>query len=222
MGDAIQIAIDGPSGAGKSTIAKSLGKILNIDYIDTGAMYRAVAYKILKEGIDLEDEEALNAMLENIDIDLRSDETFLDGENISGLIRTQEVSKAASDASALPLIRERLVALQQAMGSSKDVILDGRDIGTNVFPGAQYKFFLTASLKERAKRRWVDLRNQGKTVELASVEEDIALRDYNDSTRALNPLRRAEDAIEIDTTDMSIEETTSVILKHIKRDANRV
>jgi len=216
MTQAYQIAIDGPSGAGKSSVAKKLAARLNIDYIDTGAMYRAIAYKMLREGIGVEDRDALKAMLENTHIDFSRGETILDGEVISGKIRTPEISKLASDASALPEVREKLVSLQRAMGESKSVVMDGRDIGTVVFPKAKYKFFLTATVKERAKRRWLELREKGLDVELDDVEADIIQRDHNDSTRALNPLRKAEDAIEIDTTAMNLEQVTQHILSYIE------
>lgn len=216
MTQAYQIAIDGPSGAGKSSVAKKLAAKLNIDYIDTGAMYRAVAYKMLREGIGIEDREALKAMLENIHIDFSRGETILDDEVISEKIRTPEISKLASDASALPEVREKLVSLQRAMGESKSVVMDGRDIGTVVFPKAKYKFFLTATVKERAKRRWLELREKGLDVELDDVEADIIQRDHNDSTRELNPLRKAEDAIEIDTTAMNLEQVTQHILSYIE------
>ncbi|MGI6764777.1 MAG: (d)CMP kinase [Anaerovoracaceae bacterium] len=216
MTQAYQIAIDGPSGAGKSSVAKKLAARLNIDYIDTGAMYRAVAYKMLREGIGIEDREALKAMLENIHIDFSRGETILDDEVISEKIRTPEISKLASDASALPEVREKLVSLQRAMGESKSVVMDGRDIGTVVFPKAKYKFFLTATVKERAKRRWLELREKGLDVEMDDVEADIIQRDHNDSTRALNPLRKAEDAIEIDTTAMNLEQVTQHILSYIE------
>jgi cytidylate kinase len=179
-------------------------------------MYRAVAYKMLREGIGIEDREALKAMLENIHIDFSRGETILDDEVISEKIRTPEISKLASDASALPEVREKLVSLQRAMGESKSVVMDGRDIGTVVFPKAKYKFFLTATVKERAKRRWLELREKGLDVEMDDVEADIIQRDHNDSTRALNPLRKAEDAIEIDTTAMNLEQVTQHILSYIE------
>jgi cytidylate kinase len=216
MTQAFQIAIDGPSGAGKSSVAKKLAAALNIDYIDTGAMYRAVAYKMLRDGIGLGDREALRAMLENTHIDFSGGETILDGEIISGQIRTPEISKLASDASALPEVREKLVSLQRAMGETKSVVMDGRDIGTVVFPNAKYKFFLTASVQERAKRRWLELKEKGLHVSLADVEADIVQRDHNDSTRALNPLKKAEDAIEIDSTSMNLEQVTQHILSYIQ------
>ncbi len=210
-----QIAIDGPSGAGKSTIAKKLALALGIDYIDTGAMYRAVAYKMLREGIGIDQKDALRDMLKRTSMDFRNGEIILDGVIISTAIRTPEISMLASDASALPEVREKLVALQRDMGRAKSVIMDGRDIGTNVFPDARYKFFLTASVSERARRRWLELTGKGQAVKLADVEADISARDHNDSTRPLNPLKRAEDAIEIDTTDMDIEQVTRHILNHI-------
>ncbi|GAB1477016.1 (d)CMP kinase [Bacillota bacterium] len=217
MKEITQIAVDGPSGAGKSTIARRLAEILNIDYIDTGAMYRAVGYKMIRDGIGLEDRDALKNMLERTEINFNRGDTVLDGQVISHLIRTPEISQMASDASALAEVREKLVALQRAMGSEKSVIMDGRDIGTNVFPKAKYKFFLTAAVEERARRRWLDLKEKGQAVELADVEADIAARDYNDSVRTLNPLRKAEDAIEVDTTQMDIEQVTRFILNLIKK-----
>lgn len=210
-----QIAIDGPSAAGKSTIAKLVAKALTIEYIDTGAMYRAVAYKMQREGIDLKDREAIKDMLGKTEIDFSGGETFLDGEKISDQIRTPSLSKLASDASALPEVREKLVASQRSMGGAKSVIMDGRDIGTNVFPNAEYKFFLTASVSERARRRWLELKEKGQEVDLATVEEDLATRDYNDSHRALNPLKKAEDAIEVDTTAMTASEVSTYILSRI-------
>ncbi|NLT48601.1 MAG: (d)CMP kinase [Clostridiales bacterium] len=217
MAQVFQIAIDGPSGAGKSTIAKMLAAALNIDYIDTGAMYRAVGYKMLREGISLDQRDALKAMLDRTHIDFRQGDTILDGEVISQAIRTPEISKMASDASAFPEVREKLVALQRAMGEEKSVIMDGRDIGTNVFPNAKYKFYLTATVSERARRRWLELKEKGQEAELADVEADIITRDHNDTVRPLNPLRKAEDAIEIDTTNMNGEQVTQFILNYINK-----
>lgn len=217
MAQVFQIAIDGPSGAGKSTIAKMLAAALNIDYIDTGAMYRAVGYKMLREGISLDQRDALKAMLDRTHIDFRQGDTILDGEVISQAIRTPEISKMASDASAFPEVREKLVALQRAMGEEKSVIMDGRDIGTNVFPNAKYKFYLTATVSERARRRWLELKEKGQEAELADVEADIIARDHNDTVRPLNPLRKAEDAIEIDTTNMNGEQVTQFILNYINK-----
>lgn len=217
MNEVFQVAIDGPSGAGKSTIAKKVAVSLGLDYIDTGAMYRAVAWKMLNEGIGLSDRTLLSEMLERTDIDFVKGDILLDGEIVNDRIRTPEVSKMASDSSAFPEVREKLVALQRNMGQSKCVIMDGRDIGTNVFPTARYKFFLTASVAERAKRRWLELTQKGEQVTIEKVEEDIAARDYNDSTRELNPLKKAEDAVEVDTTAMNIEEVTTLILNQIQK-----
>ncbi len=216
MIDTIRIAIDGPSGAGKSTIAKRLAKLLGIDYIDTGAMYRAVGYKILQRNIDLGDKAAMNQLLEETEIDFTNGNIVLDGEIVNDKIRTPEVSKMASDCSALPEVREKLVALQKKMGKVKSVVMDGRDIGTNVLTDAEYKFFMTASSAERAHRRWLELKEKSESVDLKTVEEDIIRRDHNDSTRALNPLKKAEDAIELDTTGMSIDEVIEKILEVIK------
>lgn len=213
MEKAFQIAVDGPSGAGKSTIAKRVAQELGIEYIDTGAMYRAIGLKMLREGVNLSEREALKEMLARTSIDFSGGDIILDGEVVNEKIRTPEVSKMASDASALPEVREKLVASQREMGRAKRVIMDGRDIGTNVFPDAAYKFYMTASALERAKRRWLELTEKGEKIELAQVEADMKERDYNDSHRALNPLKKAEDAIEIDSTSMSILEVTDTILR---------
>ena len=216
MENKIRIAIDGPSGAGKSTIAKRVAKLLEIDYIDTGAMYRAIGYKILQKQIDLNDQEALRQLLAQTEIDFAAGNIVLDGEIVNDKIRTHEISKMASDASALQEVREKLVALQKEMGQVKSVVMDGRDIGTNVLTDAEYKFFMTASAAERARRRWLELTEKGEAVDLEQVEADIIQRDHNDSTRKLNPLKKAEDAIELDTTGLSIEEVTQKILEVIK------
>jgi CMP/dCMP kinase len=216
MENKIRIAIDGPSGAGKSTIAKRVAKLLGIDYIDTGAMYRAIGFKILQKQIDLDDREALKQLLAQTEIDFTAGNIVLDGEIVNDKIRTPEISKMASDASALPEVREKLVALQRKMGQVKSVVMDGRDIGTNVLTDAEYKFFMTASSAERAQRRWLELREKGETADLAQVEADIIQRDHNDSTRKLNPLKKAEDAIELDTTGMTIEEVTQKLLEVMK------
>ncbi|NLY71560.1 MAG: (d)CMP kinase [Clostridiales bacterium] len=212
MGKVFQIAIDGPSGAGKSTIAKRLASELSIDYIDTGAMYRAVAYKMTREGISIDEVDKIKTMLESTHIDFSQGETILDGEIISDKIRTPEISELASAVSALPIVREKLVKLQREMGQRKSVVMDGRDIGTNVFPDAEYKIFLTASVKERARRRWKQLKEMGKDIDISQVEADIIKRDHNDSTRKINPLKKAEDAVELDSTTLSIEEVTDKIL----------
>lgn len=216
MTEKIRIAIDGPSGAGKSTIARSVAEVLGIDYIDTGAMYRAIGYKLLQNQISLDDKEALNRLLSATEIDFAYGNIILDGEIINDRIRTPEITKMASDASALAEVREKLVALQRGMGQKKSVVMDGRDIGTNVLKDAEYKFFMTASAAERALRRWLELAEKGETAALEQVEADIIQRDHNDSTRKLNPLQKAEDAIELDTTGLTIAEVTQKILEVIK------
>ncbi len=216
MGKLIRVAIDGPSGAGKSTIAKAIGKQLNLDYIDTGAMYRAVAYKMLTNNVSLSDKAKLEKLLASTEIDFSNGDIILDGEIINNKIRTHEISKMASDCSALPQVREKLVALQKKMGETKNVIMDGRDIGTNVLIDAEFKFFMTASPEERGKRRYMELNEKGDKVSLEQVLKDIKERDHNDSTRELNPLKKAEDAIELDTTGMTIDEVINKVLKEIK------
>lgn len=216
MENIFRVAIDGPSGAGKSTIAKAVAKKLGIDYIDTGAMYRAVGYKMKQENIPADDEAGLSAMLAGTDIDFVQGDIILDGTEVNDVIRTSEISRMASVCSALPMVREKLVDIQRGMGSRKSVIMDGRDIGTNVLKDAEYKFFLTASPEERAERRYKELQQKGENITLEEVLQDIQQRDHNDMTRKLNPLRKAEDAIEVDTTGLSIEEVIECILKEIK------
>ena len=216
MSKLIRVAIDGPSGAGKSTIAKAIGKQLNLDYIDTGAMYRAVAYKLAANNVSLSEKKKLEELLADTEIDFSNGNIILDGEVINDKIRTPEISKMASDCSALAQVREKLVALQKEMGETKNVIMDGRDIGTNVLADAEYKFFMTASPEERAKRRYVELNEKGENVSFEQVLKDIKERDHNDATRELNPLRKAEDALELDTTGMSIEEVINSMLKEMK------
>ena len=217
MENRIRIAVDGPAGAGKSTIAKAVAKELNIDYIDTGAMYRAIAVKLIRTGTDYNDAEALAKMLETTDVDFAQGKTYLDGEDISGIIRTPEVSALASPSSAIPAIRYKLTDLQQAMGERKSVIMDGRDIGTVVFPDAEYKFFLVADPDVRAQRRTLELREKGEDADFEKVKADMMQRDKQDSTRSFRPLKKADDAIEVDTTNMSIEEVTNTILDVLKR-----
>jgi len=207
----IRIAIDGPAGAGKSTIAKRLASDLGIDYIDTGAMYIALALKIVREGIDYKDEAALNSLLARTDVDFENGHVLLDGEIVDREIRTPEVSKMASDSSTVFEIREKLVALQRKMGEKKSLVMDGRDIGTNVLKDAEYKFYLTASVAVRALRRAKEMEEKGEAVDLAQVEADIRFRDHQDSTRQHNPLKRADDAFEIDSSDIGIEEVVQMI-----------
>ncbi len=217
----ICIAIDGPAGAGKSTVAKNISRQLGIIYLDTGAMYRTVALKALRSGIDTKDAQRLTELVERIDIRIEyignEQRLFLDGEDVTSMIRTPEVSIGASDVSAVPAVRLKMVELQRAIAQNSDVVMDGRDIGTYVLPGAKFKFFITASLEERAKRRFAEMQSKGASgVTLDEVMKDIAYRDKNDSTRAFAPLSKASDAIEIDTTDMEPQQVVGNILDRIK------
>ena len=217
MKEIIRIAVDGPSGAGKSTIAKAIAKKLCIDYIDTGAMYRAVGYKMLQEGIAMDDIPAIAEMLKKTEIDFSGGNIYLDGENINDRIRTEEISKQASDCSALGIVRAKLTEQQQKMGEKKSVIMDGRDIGTVVFPEAEFKFYITATAEERASRRYKELIAKGEDVTYEKVLADIKQRDYNDSTREINPLKKEDDALELDTTEMGIEEVIDFISKEMNK-----
>lgn len=217
MSKIIRVAIDGPSGAGKSTIAKAVGKKLGLDYIDTGAMYRAVGYKTLTNSIDPDDAAAMQQMLDSTEIDFSKGDIILDGEIVNDKIRTNEMSMMASRVSAIPAVREKLVELQRKMGQTKSIIMDGRDIGTNVLTDAEFKFFMTASAEERADRRYKELIEKGQDVSYETVLDDIIKRDHNDMTRKLNPLKKADDAIELDTTGMSIEEVTDFIFKEVTK-----
>ena len=209
----INIAIDGPGAAGKSTIAKCLAKKLNYVHLDTGAMYRSTAYKALQNHISLEDEEAVCKMLENTKIQLATDGSiFLDGEDVSDKIRTNEISLAASLVSKLANVRRMLVERQQEMAKEKGFIMDGRDIGTVVLKDAEVKIYMTATPMARAKRRYEQ--NIAKNIPTGSIEEiarEIAERDLQDMTRENSPLKKADDAVEIDTSDMSIDEVTEYI-----------
>lgn len=209
------IAIDGPSGAGKSTVAKLISKNLNFEYIDTGAMYRALAYKAFKSKTEIND-ELVKDMLLNTVIDYSNNSIFLDGENIDNFIRDEIISIMASKISALKSVRNKMVFLQRNIAKDKNVILDGRDIGTNVFPNAEFKFFITASLEERAERRYNELLGKCMKDSYDNVLKDIQIRDYNDSTRKIAPLIMAKDAILIDTSSMGIQETVNKILSIIR------
>ena len=210
------IAIDGPAGAGKSTIAKQVSKQLGFIYVDTGAMYRAMALYMLKKGIDPEDSEAVARACEDADISIKYIDqvqcVFLNGENVNDQIRTNEVSDAASKTSTVKAVRQKLVKLQQEMAASEDVVMDGRDIGTAVLPGADLKIYMTASSRVRAKRRYDELIEKGVECTLADIEKEIIERDERDMNREESPLKRAEDAVLLDTSDMTIDEVVSAIL----------
>ncbi len=212
----INIAIDGPAGAGKSTIAKAVAKDLGIIYLDTGAMYRATAYLALQNGIDPKDEQKVSEMLENLEMDIvyqnGDQHIIVNGIDATPHLREHYMSKAASDISALPCVRYKMVDLQRDFASKNDVVLDGRDIGTFVLPNANCKFFLTASPEERAQRRMKDLEEKGEKVDFQTLLSDIIQRDYNDSHRAVAPLKQADDADFVDTTQMSIDD----VVAHVK------
>lgn len=216
----IQIAIDGPSGSGKSTISKIIAERLSITYLDTGAMYRAITLKTLGMNVDFKDIEKIKKLLLETSISFVSNKVHLDGEDVSIDIRSIEVTENVSKISAIKEVREHLVKAQQKIASSIDIIMDGRDIGTHVLPNAKYKFFLNASIDERARRRYEEFLSQGKMVEYEKIREDIEIRDYNDSNRKESPLVKAYDAIEIDTTKMSIEEVVEYIISSIKKGEN--
>lgn len=217
---AFNIAIDGPAGAGKSTIAKTLAKQMGYVYVDTGAMYRAMAYYFLKQGIVKNDENAITAASDGADVTIRYEngvqQVFLNGENITGSLRTEQVGNMASSTSVYPAVRKKLVALQQKLAKTTDVIMDGRDIGTCVLPEAQVKIYLTASVETRAKRRYDELVEKGEPANLAKIAADIEERDYRDMHREMSPLRQAEDAILVDSSEMNIEEVVAAITAIVK------
>ncbi|MEL7604758.1 MAG: (d)CMP kinase [Sedimentibacter saalensis] len=204
------IAIDGPSGAGKSTVARLLSRELGFEYIDTGAMYRALAYKAYINNIEVK-EDTIDEMLETTEVDYSDNKIFLDKMNVESLIRSEEISKYASKISAFKNVRTKMVELQRNIAKNKNVILDGRDIGTKVFPDADFKFFITASVETRAERRYEQLLAGGTAADRDNVLEDIKKRDINDSTREFSPLKKADDAILIDTTHMEINEVVRKI-----------
>ncbi len=214
------IALDGPSGSGKSTVAKRLARELDILYLDTGAMYRACACKASEAGVDLSDESAVEAMLASLDLRIEyrggAQHTILDGRDVSEEIRRPEVSMAASKISALGCVRKKMVEMQRKIASEQSCVLDGRDIGTAVLPDAPFKFFVTASVPVRARRRYDELRAKGYTVDYDALEKEIEERDRNDASRAISPLRRAEDAVLVDTSDMSVDEVVAFIRRRIQ------
>jgi len=219
------IAIDGPAASGKSTTARRLSKRLQYIYIDTGAMYRACGLQSLKENINLQDHNQLNKMLKKIDIRIEYSEpenrVFLNGEDVSQRIREADITRLASEIAVIGIVRERMVELQRIMGKDGGVIMDGRDIGTVVFPDADYKFFMVADVHTRSLRRWNEAREKGESLKLEDVEKELIWRDKNDSTRDHSPLKQAEDAIEIDTSNLSIDEQVEKIW-HIIKGGNHV
>lgn len=208
----LRIAIDGPGGAGKSTIAKLVGDKLGLEYIDTGAMYRAVGLKLNRKGIKPDDLISISNVLEETTIDFVNGKIILDGDDVSDIIRTQEISKFASIYSQIPEVRSKLVDIQRRIAAGKSVIMDGRDIGTNVLTDAELKVFLTADSMVRARRRYEELRSKGVNANLDDIHEEIKERDYQDMNRKLNPLVQAEDAIRLDTSDMTIDDVVNTIV----------
>lgn len=213
----IGVAIDGPAGAGKSTISKKVAKILELEYIDTGAMYRAITYKIIRDNVNIDDEEALQALLKSTQIDFENNHIVLDGNNVDDLIREQKINENVSAVASVKAIRLWLVEKQRAIAENKNVIMDGRDIGTYVLPKASVKIFLTASAAERGRRRYEELIKKGETVTLKEIIESIEKRDYIDSHREFVPLKQAEDAIVLDSTELGIEDVVKEIIQIVKK-----
>ena len=210
------IAIDGPAGAGKSTIARRAAKELGFIYVDTGAMYRSIALGLLRRGTDIEDEQALSEALSGIEVSIGyqggEQQVFLNGEDVSGLIRMEEVSAMASSSSAKPQVRAKLTELQRDLARREDVLMDGRDIGTVILPQAQLKVYLTASVETRAARRYREAAERGESCTLEEIKKDIEERDFRDMHRETAPLCQAEDAVLIDSSDMTIEEVVERIV----------
>ena len=216
----ISIAIDGPAGAGKSSLARAAAKELGFIYVDTGALYRTLGLKFLNTNTSVEDEQSAVELLKSTEADIRfvdgEQHVFLDGEDVTALIRTPEVSMAASKSSALPPVRAFLLEKQRELARKNNVLMDGRDIGTVVLPDATVKIFLTASAEERARRRYLELTEKGQAVEYQDVYEDMVKRDYDDSHRAIAPLMPAEDSVTVDTTGLAIEQSLELLLNTIR------
>lgn len=209
------VAIDGPAGAGKSTIAKRLAKELNFIYVDTGAMYRAIGLYMLNNNIDGADEEKVSQAVKDVNVSLQYKDgaqlVLLNDVDVSGKIRTEEVSAMASQTSAYKAVREKLLDLQRNMAAENDVLMDGRDIGTTILPNADVKIYLTASVETRAKRRYDEYVAKNIPCDFNEIAEDIKTRDHNDMTREISPLKKADDAIEVDSSDMTIDEVVETI-----------
>ncbi len=211
------VAIDGPAGAGKSTIAKRIARRLGYIYVDTGAMYRAMAYYLIQNQVDAADKEAIAAACQHADISICYQDgeqvVLLNGENVNAYLRTEAVGNMASVSSVVPEVRKKLVELQQKLARETDVVMDGRDIGTVVLPDADVKVYLTASVETRAKRRFLELQEKGEPADLAKIAADIEDRDYRDMHRDISPLRQAEDATLVDSSDMTIDQVVERILE---------
>mgnify|MGYP000020087040 CR=1 FL=1 len=214
------VAIDGPAGAGKSTIAKRIARRLGYIYVDTGAMYRAMAYYLIQNQVDAADQEAIAAACQHADISICYQDgeqvVLLNGENVNAYLRTEAVGNMASVSSVVPEVRKKLVELQQKLARETDVVMDGRDIGTVVLPDADVKVYLTASVETRAKRRFLELQEKGEPADLAKIAADIEDRDYRDMHRDISPLRQAEDATLVDSSDMTIDQVVQAIIDTAK------
>ena len=213
----VSIAIDGPAGAGKSTIAKLVAKKLGFIYVDTGAMYRAMAVHFLRSGIAADEVQKIEAACDDVSVTIRyvngEQQVILNGENVTSLLRTEEVGKMASASSVVPKVRMKLVELQRQLAATDNVVMDGRDIGTYVLPDAPVKIYMTAGIRERAIRRFDELNQKGIECNLEAIEKDIAERDYRDMNRDFAPLRQAEDAVYLDTSKMSIDEVAEEVIR---------
>jgi cytidylate kinase len=214
------IAIDGPAGAGKSTIAKLVAKELGYVYVDTGAMFRAMGIYFMDNGVDADDEDGINSAVDKVVVSITyvagEQQVLLNGDNVTGRLREEAVGKAASRISRYASVRKKLLELQRELALSTNVVMDGRDIGTTVLPNAQTKLYLTASVEARAKRRYDELVAKGETADLASIKADIENRDYQDMHREISPLRQAEDAVLLDTSDMDIPQVVDAVRKLVK------
>lgn len=215
------IAIDGPAGAGKSTIAKTIAKELQFIYVDTGAMYRAMALYFIRNGVDASDEAAINEACKNIEVRIAYEDgmqqVLLNDENVTGLIRTEEVGNMASRTSAYQMVRATLLDLQRNLAKTANILMDGRDIGTHVLPDADLKIYLTASSKVRAKRRYDELVEKGVSADFDQIEEDIIIRDRQDMEREIAPLKQAEDAVLVDSSDMTIRQVVDTIIQEFEK-----
>ena len=214
------VAIDGPAGAGKSTIAKLVAKEKGYIYVDTGAMYRGLAIHFLNRGIDPEDRDAVAEACRDAEVTIGYEDgvqqIYLNGENVTSMLRTEETGNMASKTSAIPEVREKLLELQRSLAREKDVILDGRDIGTNILPDADVKIYLTASVETRARRRYDELREKGEDCSLEEISRDIKERDERDMTREIAPLKKADDAVLVDSSDMTIQQVVDEICSHCR------
>lgn len=218
------VAIDGPAGAGKSTIAKLVAKEMNFIYVDTGAMYRAIALYLLRKGVKPDERDRFADECRGADVTIRYEDgiqqVILNGENVSGMIRTEEVGNMASASSVDSAVRAKLLDLQRNLAKENDVVMDGRDIGTNILPNADVKFYLTASAEERANRRFKELTEKGQECDLEKIKADIIERDERDMNREIAPLKQAEDAILIDSSDMGIDDVLKVMVETINKKRN--